>query len=75
MTNAVTRGSRLIRLGLWILVACAACAAASLVVEWVHFTQSMPDRGWNLQVARIVGLVFLNLVFTALLATIAILFL
>ena len=75
MTIVVMRGSRFIRLGVWILVACAACASASLVVEWYQFTQSMPDRGWNLQVARIVGLVFLNLVFTALLATIAILFL
>ena len=73
MTNSVTRRSSIIRLGMWLLLACAAWAAVSLVFEWYHFTQSMPDRGWNLQVARILGLAFLNLVFTALLASIAIL--
>ena len=54
-------------------LACAAWAAVGLFIEWYHFTQSMPDRGWNLQVARLLGLVFLNLFFTALLASIVVL--
>jgi alpha-beta hydrolase superfamily lysophospholipase len=75
MTNLVSRGATLIRLGLWSMVVCAAWAAISLVMEWYQFTQSMPDQGWNLQIARLVGLVFLNLVFTALIAVVVILFL
>ncbi len=75
MTNSITRRTWLIRLSLWIVVAIAVLAAVRLVFEWYHFTQSMPDRGWNLQVARILGLVFLNLVFTALIASVAILLL
>jgi alpha-beta hydrolase superfamily lysophospholipase len=58
-----------------LLVAIAAWAAFSLIIEWYHFTQSMPDQGWNLQVARLVGLVFLNFVFTAVLAIVFALFL
>lgn len=73
MTNTLTRGARLIRWGLWLLVACAAWAAFSLVAEFYRFTQSMPDQGWNLQVARLIGLIFLNLAFTAVLAVLAIL--
>jgi alpha-beta hydrolase superfamily lysophospholipase len=71
MTNPLTRGSRLIRWGIGLLAICAALAAISLVAEFYRFTQSMPDQGWNLQVARLVGLVFLNLVLSALLAIIA----
>jgi alpha-beta hydrolase superfamily lysophospholipase len=73
VTNSLTRGARLIRWGLWLLVACAAWAAISLVAEFYRFTQSMPDQGWNLQIARLVGLVFLNLAFTAVLAIIVVL--
>ncbi len=73
MTTSIARGSKLIRLGLWLLIAGAAWAAISLVAEFYHFTQSMPDQSWNLHVARLVGLVFLNLVFTALLAIIVVL--
>lgn len=73
MANPYTLGSRFIRWGLWLFVACAAWAAFSLAVEFYRFTQSLPDQGLNLQVARIVGLVFLNLAFTALLAIIAVL--
>ena len=71
--NSVARRSWLIRLGIVLLFACVAWSTISLIMEWVHFTQTMPDRGWNLQVARLFGLVFLNLVFTALLASIVIL--
>jgi alpha-beta hydrolase superfamily lysophospholipase len=74
-TNSVARRTWLIRIGIWLFLCFAACAAVSLVVEWYHFTQSMPDRGWNLQVARLVGLVMLNLVFTALIASIVVLLL
>jgi alpha-beta hydrolase superfamily lysophospholipase len=73
MANSITRRSRLIRLGLWILLACACWAAVSLIVEWHQFTQAMPDRGWNIQVARLMGLVFLNLVFTVVIAVFSIL--
>jgi hypothetical protein len=75
MTNLVSRGAKLIRLGLWSMVVCAAWAAISLVMEWYQFTQSIPDHGWNLQIARLVGLVFLNLVFTALIAVVVVLLL
>lgn len=73
MTTSVARGSKLIRLGLWLLIACAAWAAIGLVAEFYRFTQSMPDPSWNFRVARLVGLVCLNLVFTALLAIIVVL--
>ncbi len=71
MANLLTRVAGLIRFCLWLLVGCAVLAAISLVLEFYHFTQTMPDQGWNLQVARIVGLVFLNLIFTVLLAIVA----
>ncbi len=54
MTNLVSRGAKRIQLGLWLMVVCAAWAAISLVMEWYPFTQSMPDQGWNLQIARLV---------------------
>jgi alpha-beta hydrolase superfamily lysophospholipase len=43
-------------------------------MEFYRFTQTLPDQGWNLQIARLVGLVVLNLIFTAVLGVIAILF-
>ena len=73
MVNSVIRSSSLIRWGLWFLVGCAAWAAISLVVEFYQYTQSLPDQGWNFQVVHLVGLVFLNLAFTALLTIIAVL--
>ncbi len=72
--NSVTRRSWIIRILMWLFLGLAVCAAVSLVIEWYHFTQSMPDRGWNLQVARLFGLVVLNLVITALISSFAILF-
>ncbi|XZE53540.1 hypothetical protein SH139x_005289 [Planctomycetaceae bacterium SH139] len=57
--------STILRTAWWLFLASAAFAALGLVHEVWQSTQSMPDRGWNFQIARIVGLVFLNLLFTA----------
>jgi alpha-beta hydrolase superfamily lysophospholipase len=70
MASSITRGSRLIRLGLWLFVGCAAISAISLLVEFYRFTQTLPDQGLNFQVARWVGLVFLNMIFTGFLVII-----
>ncbi len=64
-----------LRLGLWLVVIFAVLAVAWLVYEWYSFAQTMPDRGWNFHVYRIVGLVVVNLIFTAVLAIIAALYL
>src|SRR5688572_11074024 len=73
--DSVTRGSRLIRLALWLVAACAVWAAISLVLEFHRFTQSLPDQSWNSQIARLVGLVVLNLAFTVVLTVVVVLIL
>ena len=65
----------LLRLAMWILVICAALAPVWLVYEWYHFAISMPDRGWNAQVYRLIGLFVANLIFTAIIAIMALLYL
>ena len=75
MRNSITKRSRLYRLVLWILFIGAAIAPVWLVYEWYHFAKLMPDRGWNVQVYRLIGLVMLNLVFATILVVTAILFL
>ena len=75
MKNLTARRTLLIRFALWLLLTLAIIAAAALIVEWFRISRSMPDRGWNLQVGRLVGLVVANLVFSALLAAVAILYL
>jgi hypothetical protein len=75
MDNSVTRRSMLIRCALWFIVVCAALAAAGLICESSRFARSMPDRGWNFQVLRFMGLIVANLLFTVVLAVAAVLYL
>jgi alpha-beta hydrolase superfamily lysophospholipase len=73
--NAVTKKSMLFRLLIWLLLICAALAPFWLAYECYLYVQSVPDRGWDLHVLRIIALLILNLVFTAVVATIGLLFL
>ncbi|MCP4786084.1 MAG: hypothetical protein GY903_18755 [Fuerstiella sp.] len=75
MDTSTARRTLWIRFALWLLLSFAVIAAAALIIEWFRISRSMPDRGWNLQVGRLVGLVVANLVFTALLAAVVILYL
>ena len=75
MMNSITRKSRLIRGGIYLFLALAALAALALVWEGLRFKESMPGQGWNPQLARITGLVLVNLVFSALIAILAVLYL
>lgn len=75
MSSPITRYSRLIRVAVWLLVLCAVLASASLIYEAYQYVQAMPDRGWNARVFRLVGLVAANLIFTAVLAILAVLYL
>src|SRR5205085_69409 len=43
--------------------------------EFHRFTQSLPDHSWNSQIARLVGLVVLNLAFTVVLTIVVVLIL
>lgn len=74
-SDTVTKRSKLLRLAMGLLLIGAALAPVWLTYEWYDFAKSMPDRGWNFQVYRIIGLVVANLIFTAILAIMAILFL
>ncbi len=71
----MTRRSHLFRLAMWLIFICAALAPVWLVYEWYDFANSMPDRGWNVQVYRLIGLFVANLIFTAMIAVIALLYL
>jgi alpha-beta hydrolase superfamily lysophospholipase len=75
MDISVSRRPKLIRFALWLLVVCAVLAAIGLIYESARFARSMPDRGWNFQILRLVGLVGANLIFTAVLAVAAVLYL
>ena len=75
MTDVVKRRSKLLRIGLWVLVVGAALGAVLLVFESYSYAQTMPDKGWNVRVFRIIGLIVVNLVFTAVLVAIGILYL
>jgi len=75
MNGSVGQQSQLIRIALRLFVICAVAVAAWLAIEWYRFAQAMPDRGWNFQVARIIGLVFVNSIFTGITASIALLYL
>jgi esterase/lipase len=75
MDIPVSRRPKLIRFALWLLVVCAVLAALGLIYESARFASSMPDRGWNFQILRLVGLVGANLLFTAVLAVAAVLYL
>lgn len=75
MNNAVTQKSIVLRVAIWILLACAALAPVWLVYECYHYVQSNPDRGWDSRVLRIIALLILNIAFTAVVASIGLLFL
>ncbi len=75
MKNSVSRLSILLRFCLWLVILLAVVSAVWLVVESYRYAQTMPDRGWNFHVLRIVGLVGVNLVFSAVLAIIGALYL
>lgn len=75
MDISVTNKSRLLRLATWILIICAISAPIWLVIEWYHFTQAMPDHGWNFRVMRILALILANLIFAVMIAVLFVLFL
>ncbi len=75
MADIVTRKSTLLRIGLWLLVIGAVMGAASLVFEWYNYAQTMPDKGWNIRVYRIIGLIGVNLALTVAMVTVGILYL
>ena len=75
MHPSVDARATFLRIGWWLFLACATGAALWLVWETWLYLRVTPDKGWNLQVARIAGLVFLNLLFTAGLAIMATLYL
>lgn len=75
MEISVSQRPKLIRFALLLLIVCAVLAAIGLIYESSIFARSMPDRGWNFRVLRLIGLVSANLVFTAVLAVAAVLYL
>lgn len=74
MISTVDLRARLLRVAWWLFVFCAALAGLWLIVEAWRFAQVLPNHGWNFQFARIVVLVCLNFVLTALLASAAALY-
>jgi alpha-beta hydrolase superfamily lysophospholipase len=75
MNNSVTKRSKLLRLATWLLVICAVIAPVWLSFECYSYVQSMPDRGWDFQVGRIVVLLVASLIFTVIIAIMVILYL
>ncbi len=75
MEPSPKRFSIILRIAFWLFVGCAMLSLFALVMEWYRFAQTMPDRGWNLQIFRIFGLAFVNLIFTVILATMGLLYL
>ncbi len=74
MNLSVGQRSTLIRIGLWLLLLFALLSTAALIYDWIRFTRSMPDRGWNAEVIRLVGLFCVNLLFAGVLASVGLLF-
>lgn len=74
MITSVAKRSMLLRLALYLFVGFATLAALWLVFEFYIFLSTMPSRGWSLQLVRIIGLVIVNLVFSAVFAIMAFLF-
>ena len=75
MNKSTDWQTRIIRFALWLTLFVAVLAAGALLVEWFRISRTLPDRGWNLRMVRLVGLVAANLVFTALLAAVILLYL
>lgn len=75
MKTSVTTRSKLLRFASWILGIGAVVAPIWLAFECYNFAQSMPDHGWNFQVGKIIGLLLANLMFNAVVAIMALLFL
>jgi alpha-beta hydrolase superfamily lysophospholipase len=75
MKNSVTKRSMLLRLATWVIVLLAVVTAVWLIAECYNYLQSTPDRGWNFQVARIIGLLVTNLIFTVIIVSMVLLYL
>ncbi len=71
----VQQRSRWLRIALWLAVILGVLAVLGLVFEWINFTRGMHDRRWNARVIRLVLLGVANLVFTAFLASIVVVYL
>ena len=67
MKNATARRTILIRFLLGLLVLLFFLAAAALLFEGYRISRVMPGKGWNSQAARLIVLVLVNLVFSAVL--------
>lgn len=65
----------MLRVGIGILAVCAFIAPAWLIYEGYEFVQVLPDQGWNLHLGRIVVLILVNLILTAMIAITAVIFL
>lgn len=75
MNNSVTKRSMLLRAATWVFVMFAIITAVWLVAECYDYLHSMPDQGWNLHVARIIGLLITNFLFTIIIAAMVLLYL
>jgi alpha-beta hydrolase superfamily lysophospholipase len=75
MNNSITKRSILLRLVIWTALLCAIAAPIWLSFECYRYFQSMPGGVWDLRVARIGGLLIANLIFTAVVAIMLILYL
>jgi len=65
----------LIRSILWSLIALAVFVVIGLVYDLAGLLHSLPDQGWSRRVFRLIGFGVANLVLTAVLASVALLFL
>ena len=65
----------LLKVAWWCFVVCAVIAVGWMVFEWFSLAQSISDRAWNFRFARAIGLVLVNLLFTGVLAVVAVVYL
>lgn len=75
MNDSVRKRSLLLRIAVWLVVVCAVVAPIWLGFEFYQYVQSIPGKGWDFRIARIVGLLFANSIFTAVVAVLGLLFL
>ena len=75
MNNSVTKWPTILRLVISFLVICAVLAPIWLICECYEYSQSVPNQGFDFQIARIVALFVANLMLTAAIACMALLYL
>jgi alpha-beta hydrolase superfamily lysophospholipase/uncharacterized membrane protein len=75
MTDPQTFRARLIRLAIWLLIVLAVFAAIGLLIEVSKMARGVPGQSQDFRLLSVAGLIAANLVFTAVLAIVAVLFL